>query len=578
MAKTIAIVPVRHFSQRVPGKNYRPLGSKPLYYYVLETLLKSNVNKVIVDTDSEIIKQGINNFWGNNPRIMVISRPPELASPEISMNRIIQSILSRIWDEIEDDTIILQTHVTNPFLKIETVNQAIEEFERVKPDTLLTVNSFQKRIWSDYGDPVNHDPSKLLQTQDLRELYEENSCLYLFTSSTFKKYGNRLGEKRHFFKMGHLESWDIDTEENFEMAQIILKKFQSESNDLVNEQTESSRPNNINEELFDYLNKELKEDIDTFLLKNNARYRILISAPYMMSNIETFRQFYESLGLTVVVADVEERLSVEDLLNYKGQYDVAVCGDDAFSRNTLETSGVRAICKWGTGIDSIDQLVAKELNIPVYNTPDAFSVPVAQSILSAILNFTRQTYSSTDLMRNTNEWVKLQGKTLEELTIGVIGLGNVGRTTCEYLTTFKAKILGYDCAPVPDIDGVIKTSLDELLEQSDIVCTCCTLEHSSYHIIDSQSVKKMKKGSYLVNMARGKLVEEVALVDALNSGHLAGAALDVFEVEPLPETSALRKMSNVLLSSHNANSSPKYWNKVHVNTIRNSLRAILNFK
>ena len=362
MVKSIAIIPVRHFSQRVPGKNYRPLGSKPLYYYIIDTLIQSKVDRLIIDTDSEIIKQGIRDKYGSNPKISVLTRPIELCGVKISMNKIILSILGRIWDEIDNDTIILQTHVTNPFVRVESINRALSEFKEHDPETLLSVNVFQRRLWDSNGLAINHNPNKLLQTQDLDELFEENSCLYIFRVETIKQYGNRIGQKRYFFRMNHLESWDIDTEEDFEMAQAILKQVQSHPSLEINQ---SGPSNNRNEMLFDYLNQELKNEIDDFLLTNNTTYRILISAPYMMPEIETFTQFYESLGLKVIVANVKERLSEEDLIKYNGKYDIVLAGDDSFTKKILTESGVRAICKWGTGIDSFDQMNAKKLGIPM---------------------------------------------------------------------------------------------------------------------------------------------------------------------------------------------------------------------
>lgn len=578
MAKTIAIVPVRHFSQRVPGKNYRLLGQKPLYYYILDTLVHSNVDQVFIDTDSEIISQGINELFLNNNtnnKIIILRRPDDLCGVKISMNQIIISILERIKDQIDDHTIILQTHVTNPFVRTNTVNQALSDFNKYHPDTLLSVNAIQKRLWETNKQPLNHNPDILLQTQDLPVLYEENSCLYIFRAKTIDQYQNRIGPDRYFFEMNHLESWDIDTEEDFHLAQAISQKFSVDHDPILLSQIKPD----LNYGLLNLLETELQSEIDDFLsICPNPKQTVLISAPYMMSEIFTFQQFYERLGLKVIVADVEERLSEQDLVKYHRQYDISVCGDDAFTRKIQNESGVKAICKWGTGIDSIDQEAAKDLGIPIYNTPDAFSIPVAQSILSAILSFARMTHTSTDLMKRSSTWTKLPGQTIEEFTVGIIGLGHVGRQTAQYLNSFGAKLHGYDILPnLPEIEGVIRTDdLETLLQESDYVCTCCTLTPSSYHIINRHSLKQMKKGSYLINMARGKLVEESALIDALQSKHLAGAALDVFEQEPLPAQSPLRYLDNVLISSHNANSSQKYWNKVHLNTIKNSLKAFMN--
>ena len=574
MTKTIAIVPMRHHSQRVPGKNYRHLGSKHLYQYVLDTLIDSNVDIIIVDTDSDTIKEGIEKIYDQkiyDRKIIVVRRPDELCSPHISMNKIIKSIIDRYRNIFDDNSNILQTHVTNPFISVETINGAIQKFKQETPDTLMTVTSFQKRLWESDGTPVNHNPNVLIQTQDLKTLYEENSCLYIFNVKSFLKTNNRLGPNRLFYPMTQMESWDIDTEEDFEMARIILKYKSIPINQSISIEQTSEVSEKINHQLFEQLHNRLKKEVNALQSIDLSEKRVLISAPYMMSEINTFKHFYQSIGIKVIVADVKERLNENDLAKYRMSYDVAVIGDDAYTRNALIESGVKAICKWGTGIDSIDQEACSELNIPLYNTPNAFSVPVSQSIIATILGFLRQTFQSDQLMTGTDQWVKLPGKTLEEVTIGIIGLGNIGKQLTGYLKHFGTKIIGYDIRDVDHIDGLEKVNLETLFSHADVVCTCCTLEPSSHHIINKDSLKLMKRGVYLINMARGNLVEEKAIVEALQNGHVAGLALDVFEQEPLSVDSPLRKIKNVILSSHNSNSSPKYWLNVHINTIRNSL-------
>ena len=572
--KTIALVPMRHHSQRVSGKNYRLLGTKPLYCHVLDSLLRSkDIDQVVVETDSDTIKRGINDMYQTESRILVIDRPSELSSPSISMNDILISSwqqLKSLFPDMSESTIIFQTHATNPFLKDETISGAIEKFNENNPDTLMSVTRYQKRLWTESGKPINHEMDKLIQTQDLDPVYEENSSFYIFRASNLHKYNNRLGNRIHFYPMNLLESWDIDTEEDFKIAELILK-----SDVARTKEKPSSIPSGLNKKLLENLEKSLRNDLKDFTPRT-PRKSVMISAPYMMPDMPTFTYFFNRLGVKVIKADVEERLSEEDLIKYNGKYDVAICGDDAFTERIINDSGLKGICKWGTGIDSINKDYCDSQGIPVLNTPNAFSVPVSQSIIAAIFGFSRQTFHSNDKMKNSNMWVKYQGYTLEELTIGIVGLGNIGRHVAHGLSAFNTNLLGYDIiSRIPEIPNVEKTpDMETLLRKSDIVCLCCTLNLTSYHLINMKNIFQMKPGSYLINMARGPLVEEEALVKGLMSSHLSGAALDVFEVEPLPETSHLRKLPNVIISSHNSNSSPKYWERVHTNTIRNALKIL----
>lgn len=315
--------------------------------------------------------------------------------------------------------------------------------------------------------------------------------------------------------------------------------------------------------------------VDEFDSPDLSKCKFLITAPYMMYKIDTFKKFFEELlKSTLIVAQVNERLSEEELSQYNGYYDIALTGDDKFTRKIIKESGVKAICKWGTGIDSIDQDACREFGVKLYNTPNAFTRPVSQSILAAILGFCRQTFNSDYRMKHNKEWVKVQGKTIEEIKVGIVGFGNIGKELSKLVRTIGGQvgvydILTFDSEVTKNVH--VYATLDELLQNSDIVCLCTTYNPTSHHLINSETILQMKKGSYLINMARGSLIEEEAIVTALFNEHLAGVALDVFEDEPLAVDSPLRSMSNAILSSHNSNSSKLYWDKVHLNTVRNAV-------
>ena len=303
---------------------------------------------------------------------------------------------------------------------------------------------------------------------------------------------------------------------------------------------------------------------------------VLVSAPYMLPKMDRFRPVLESFGLDVIVPEVRERMEEDQILQYAGQFDGTICGDDRYSRRVIEAClpRLKVISKWGTGIDSIDQDAAAEFGVMVGNTTNAFTVPVSESVLGYMLAFVRQVPWLDDEMK-AGRWEKINGKTLSECTLGVIGVGNVGKAVLRRARAFGMKLLGNDIVEI-DHDflleyGVEMTGLEDLLSRSDFISVNCTLNQTSRHLINEDSLKSCKPGAVLINTARGPIVKEAALVAALQDGTLGGAALDVFEFEPLPLDSPLLKMNRVLLAPHNSNSSPYFWERVQWNTIKNLL-------
>jgi len=303
---------------------------------------------------------------------------------------------------------------------------------------------------------------------------------------------------------------------------------------------------------------------------------ILVTAPYILPEMVRFRPVLESFDLDLIIADVNERLSEEELLDFAGKFDGAICGDDSYTRRVLEacTPRLQVISKWGTGIDSIDQTAANELGVKVGNTPNAFTVPVSESVIGYMLAFARQ-IPWLDAEMKAGRWEKINGKTLSECTLGVIGVGNVGRAVLRRARGFGMRLLGSDIVEIcPDFlleYGVEMTGLEDLLAKSDYISVNCTLNPTSRHLINAERLGFCKPEAVLINTARGPVVDQKALVDALQENRLRGAALDVFEEEPLPKDSPLLSMENVLLAPHNSNSSPRFWERVHWNTIHNLL-------
>lgn len=215
--KIAALVPMRHHSVRVPEKNFRLITGKPLYHYILSSLLAvPEIDQIVVDTDSEIIIEGIENFF---PSIKIIHRPEHLRADTIPMNE----ILLHDTDKIDAD-LYLQTHSTNPLLKSETISRAINQLCDNMPayDSLFSVTKLHTRLWDQLTRPINHNPSILLRTQDLPPIYEENSCIYLFQRKTLLEHRNRIGERPMMYEVNRLESFDIDEELDFLLAELMI--------------------------------------------------------------------------------------------------------------------------------------------------------------------------------------------------------------------------------------------------------------------------------------------------------------------------------------------------------------------
>ena len=292
-----------------------------------------------------------------------------------------------------------------------------------------------------------------------------------------------------------------------------------------------------------------------------------------------FKSILAHYGIDVILSPVSERLEEEQILEYAGQYDGTICGDDRYTSRALEACSPRlkVIAKWGTGIDSIDQETAARLGIKVRNTPNAFTLPVADSVLGYILTFARQ-LPWMDRTMKRGVWEKVRGRSLSECTLGVVGLGNIGKAVLRRARPFGMKLLGNDIIPIaPDFileNNVEMIGFRELLGRADFISLNCDLNPTSYHLINAETLSWVKPGAVLINLARGPVVDEPALVAALQAGTLAGAALDVYEIEPLAQDSPLLQMDQVLLAPHNANSSPSAWERVHLNTLRNLLEGL----
>lgn len=215
--RIVALVPMRHDSERVPGKNYRHMAGKPLYRHIVETLLSCpEIDRVVIDTDSPVIQADAAAAF---PEVTVLERPEHLRDGAIPMNDVLLNDVRQLPADL-----YIQSHSTNPLLRAETIRNAIQALrDQPDHDSLFTVTRIQARLWTADGVPINHDPAVLLRTQDLPPVYVENSCLYLFTRDLLERRGTRIGWNPLPFEVDRDEASDIDEEQDFRMVEALMR-------------------------------------------------------------------------------------------------------------------------------------------------------------------------------------------------------------------------------------------------------------------------------------------------------------------------------------------------------------------
>jgi D-3-phosphoglycerate dehydrogenase / 2-oxoglutarate reductase len=271
-----------------------------------------------------------------------------------------------------------------------------------------------------------------------------------------------------------------------------------------------------------------------------------------------FTAEFDRLDLKVDLPDVVQKLTEERLIEVIGDYDGVIAGDDEFTAAVIESAPrLRVISKWGVGMDNIDLAAAAASGIMVTNTPGVFGEEVADVALGYLISLARRLHVIDRLVRQ-GEWPRIEGEGLRGKSVGIIGFGSIGRALAG-----RARACGMDVV-ISDVDphaveaareiGVRAVAFRELLQSATFVVVACSLTPANVRMIGRAEFQTLKRGSYLINVSRGGLLDEAAVVEALVTEHLAGAALDVFEEEPLPEDSQLRDLPNCILGSHNASS------------------------
>jgi D-3-phosphoglycerate dehydrogenase len=310
------------------------------------------------------------------------------------------------------------------------------------------------------------------------------------------------------------------------------------------------------------------------------KWRVLITCPQLQSTIHHYHDIFAEHDIEIELPRVVQRLSEPELLDMIHRFDGVIAGDDEFTARVLEKAKrLKIITKWGVGIDAIDLAAAKRLDIGVVNTPDVFTDEVGDIVMGYITLLARQLHKLDQSVRNGG-WLKVQGISLRGKTLGVIGVGNIGRAVARRAVVAGMSAIGYDIAPVPaslmEETGMRLVGLDELLQASDFISLNCNLTASNRHMLGPREFRLMKTGVYIINTARGPLIDEAALVQALRDGGVAGAALDVFEDEPLQLDSPLRQFGNCIFGTHNSSNTFEAVMRVNELAISNLLAGLEN--
>lgn len=285
-------------------------------------------------------------------------------------------------------------------------------------------------------------------------------------------------------------------------------------------------------------------------------HKVLVTCPPMLGLFDEFVEPARDLGLELVAAKTTQVLSEAQLMEQLPNYDGWIIGDDPATEQVFragKAGQLKASVKWGIGVDNVDFSACKELGIPITNTPNMFGGEVADVGISMMLALARQTHYIDREIRANNSWPKPPGMSISGKHIGVVGFGDIGTSLVKRLSGFDVTATVYD----PGVDGtrgfdfVERQAFPNGLEKCDFLIFTCALNKNNFHMLDAEAIGQLKQGSMVINVARGPLIDELALIDALQRGHIAAAGLDVFEEEPLPKASPLRDMPQCIFGSHN---------------------------
>jgi D-3-phosphoglycerate dehydrogenase / 2-oxoglutarate reductase len=307
-------------------------------------------------------------------------------------------------------------------------------------------------------------------------------------------------------------------------------------------------------------------------------FRVLITCPQLQRTIDDHRATFAAAGVEISVPPVVQQLTEAELIELLPEMDGIIVGDDPLTAGVLaQAPRLRIISKWGVGIDNIDLRAASERGIAVANTPGMFGDEVADVVIGYLILLARQLDRIAAGVR-AGGWPKVEGVSLSGRTLGIIGLGAIGRAVAIRGNALGMVVIGSEVVEVnaaaAERLGVTIVDREALIRRADVISLNCPLTAENRHMLDASALETAKRGAWIINTARGPLIDETALVAALHSGQIGAAALDVFEVEPLPFDSPLREFDNVVLGSHNASNTAEAVARTSTRAIENLLRGL----
>ena len=305
---------------------------------------------------------------------------------------------------------------------------------------------------------------------------------------------------------------------------------------------------------------------------------ILIACVQLQRSLDDHRQPLDARGARLIVPPIEQQLTEPELLDLLPGVDGMIAGDDHLTRAVLERAErLKIISKWGVGTDAIDLAAAAELGIRVTNTPGMFGDEVADVVIGYLIMLARHLHR-TDRAVRAGDWAKPEGRSIAGLTLGVVGLGHIGRAVARRGLAMGMRVTGSEIDPsnaamASDL-GVEVTDLESLLADADVVSLNSPLTPETRHLLNAERLARMKRGAWVINTGRGALIDEEALIGALADGQVGAAALDVFEVEPLPPESPLRGFEQVILGSHNSSNTAEAGHRTSERAVENLIKGL----
>lgn len=311
-----------------------------------------------------------------------------------------------------------------------------------------------------------------------------------------------------------------------------------------------------------------------------SEYHVLVTCPLIHDAIDDYADRFAEHDIAYDVPEVDQQLTEAQLLEIIDDYDGVIAGDDHFTAQVIESAArLKVIAKWGIGTDNIDHETAEREGVAVYNTPGAFDDEVADVVVGYAVMLARDLHQVDNAVRE-GEWYCPRGSSLAGRTAGIVGVGSIGTAVARRLDAMGMDLLGHDVVELPN-ELVAETSIEpvgrkELFERASLVSLNCPLTAATRQLVGSAELAALGTEAYLINTARGELVDQPALVNALQEGTIAGAALDVFADEPLPADNALTDLENVVLGSHNAQNTHEAVSEVNDRAVENVIQGLLS--